>query len=420
MSDSIARAAKSDPPPDETVARTLGIGRKRKRRRLFAVLGVVSVLGALGSWFALSNDDEGPRYKTARSERGAIEVTVSATGRLEAIDTVDVGAEVSGRVLAVHVDFNDRVKKGQLLAEIDTERLVARVDEGAAEMAVAHAETERAHVELDKAEQEHARAKALFAEGLTSRQDLEDKAAEAASRRAALSSANARGRVSGASLRAADTDVGRGRIVSPIDGVVLARNVESGQTLASSFTVPVLFKLARDLRRMKLLVAIDEADVGRVKSGQRASFTVEAYPGRSFRSKVVSLHHMPTIDQGVVSYQAVLEVDNADLALRPGMTATAAIVTDSLSDALLVPNAALRFMPPDEARKMRERQEEEQNADEPGKLPYRVWTRSETGEPRPIQLSVGRSDGKTSEVTGGELEPGTELLIDIETEEDAS
>ena len=393
----------------DVVERTLVGHKKRRKGKLLVGAIAIALIAAIVLWRVSASGASGPRYKTARCERGSLAVTVSATGRIEAIETVDVGADVSGRILTVHVDVNDRVKRGQLLAEIDTERLEARLDEGSAELGVAHAETGRALVERDKAERDLERTKVLHEQGLASRQALDDAKAEVARARAGLGAAQARARVAGASLKAAGADVGRARIVAPIDGVVLARNVESGQTLASAFQVPVLFKLARDLRRMKLLVAVDEADVGRVVRKQRASFTVEAYPGRSFRSRVLTVHNMPTIDQGVVSYQAVLEVDTRDLSLRPGMTATATIVTEELADVLLVPNAAVRFVPPEEAEKMRKRD------DEPERAESRVWILRE-GKPAPITLTLGQSDGKQSQVKSGDVEPGMELLVDMEEE----
>ena len=218
-----------------------------------------------------------------------------------------------------------------------------------------------------------------------------------------------------AALAAAKDDVARARIVAPIDGIVLARNVEPGQTLASAFTVPVLFQIARDLDELRLSVRIDEADVARVREGHEATFTVEAHPGKQFRSRVVSLRNVPIIEQGVVSYEAVLAVDNGEGLLRPGMTATATVVTERVDDALLVPNAALRFLPIDEAKK---EAKDEESGDRRGpahdaETRHRVWT-LEDDEPVAVAVAVGRSDGERTEVTGGDLQPGTKVLVDVE------
>jgi HlyD family secretion protein len=406
----------SDPPATAAeVRRALGLDGGGKRRRRWIALAVAVLVLGIGAWRLARGGAPTTRYQTAAAERGKLAVTVTATGRLEARETVDVGSEVSGRILTVHADFNDRVKKGDVLAEIDTERLGARVEEADAEVAVTSASVSRARVAAEHAASEHERAERMFKSGLSSRQQLDAAAAEHAAAEADLRSAQAKAAVAGAGRKAARTDVGRARIVAPIDGVVLARNVERGQTLASSFQVPVLFKLCEDLERMELEVAIDEADVGKVKAGQRATFTVEAFPGKQFDSKVLSVRNVATIEQGVVTYAAVLEVDNHELLLRPGMTATADIVTDEIEGVLLVPNAALRFLPPDEAKKLRDGDDEERKRARREGPRHRVWTLRD-GKPVAVAVKIGRSDGTRTEVTDGELEAGTELCTDVEDE----
>jgi HlyD family secretion protein len=403
----------SEPPATAAeIEQALGLAPRRRGWR-WLVAGAIVVSAALVAWLAARRDEPTTRYHTATAERGRLDVAVIAMGKLRARETVDVGAEVSGRILAVHVDFNDQVDKGDLLAEIDTERLDARLEEADAELAVTTAAVTRARAAAERARSEHQRAEQLFASGLASKQELEARAADAAAARADLASARAKAAVAGASRKAARSDVARARVVAPIDGVVLARNVERGQTLASSLKVPVLFSIAADLRRMELEVAIDEGDVGKVAAGQRASFTVEAYPGRRFDSRVVLVRNAATIEQGVVTYQAVLEVDNRELLLRPGMTATADIVTDEIGDGFLVPNAALRFLPPEEARRLRDADAEERKRARRDGPRHRVWTLVD-GEPVAVAVQIGKSDGSFTEVLDADLEPGAAVCIDVE------
>jgi HlyD family secretion protein len=412
MEGSEAVVAKSDPPRAAAIRKTLDEDGARRKRRRRIVLGVVTLIVAVVSAAAFGREEIGPSYQTAPVERGDLSVTVSATGWLKARETVDVGAEVSGHVLAVHVDFNDRVKRGQLLADIDTARLEARVAEVQAQLAEAHAAAKARRLDAEHDGRERDRARKLSARGLVSEQRLAEAEHAAARSAAEHTSARARAGVVSATLQSARSDVERARIVAPIDGVVLERNVEAGQTLASSFQVPVLFKLARDLSEMELAISVDEADVGGVHVGQAASFTVEAFPTRSFDSKVIALRQSPSIEQGVVSYQAVLSVDNDERVLLPGMTATARIVTRELHDVLRVPNAALRFLPPDEAKKLRDDDDGDirKSDEEPAS---RVWTLRE-GAPVALTIQVGKSDGRFTEVSGEAIEPGIELLVDVE------
>ena len=336
---------------DPEVQERLGLGASRQRSwRRWALwsAGALVLVALLVAWRGRAADRDGEGgWVTAPVERGELAVTVTATGTLSALDTVEVGSEVSGRVLAVHVDYNDQVRAGQVLATLDPEQAQARADEAAAQVAAAIAAQQRAAASAEEARQNLARARQLAESGLVSPQDLD--ASEATARRAEadVASARAQATVAQASLTATRSSLQKTQILAPIDGIVLARSIEPGQTVAASFQAPVLFTLARDLREMTLHVDVDEADVGKVREGQPATFTVDAYPGRTFPSAVLSLRNVPKTDQNVVTYEAVLGVTNDDLLLRPGMTGTATIATERRPDALLVPNAALRFTPPD-------------------------------------------------------------------------
>jgi HlyD family secretion protein len=316
-------------------------------RRGVWVLVALALLAGLAWWRARGRAERAPRYVTTPVERGDLAVTVTATGTLSALDTVEVSSEVSGRVSEVLVDYNSLVKKGQLLAVLNPEQAQARAQESAAQVEAAGASLRKARASAEEANVKLKRAKELSAAGLISKDDLDTAEATARRAQADVGSAAAQVTVSRASLDDARSALRKTSVVSPIDGIVLSRTVEPGQTVAASLQAPVLFTLARDLTKMKLVVSIDEADVGKVHEGDPARFTVDAFPGRSFHSRVEQLRNIAKTDQNVVTYEAVLSVANDDLSLRPGMTATANIIAEEKTAVLLVPNAALRFTPPD-------------------------------------------------------------------------
>lgn len=402
---------------DPEVVATLGIGQRHVVARVIKwSLLVVAVVGLIlgGVLLYRRSQTRGlPTYRTQPVVRSDIQVTISATGTVTALSTVEVGAEVSGKVVKVNVDYNDRVKKGDVLAEIDPEQLKAAVDEATARVRQSEAEIRQAKATLAEAKQNLVRAEAQLAQGLISQKDVEAARAAAARAEASLSSAMASATVSQATLKSAKNKLDKSVIVSPIDGIVLARLVEPGQTVTAGFQTPLLFKLAEDLRRMRLTVYVDEADIGRAKEGQEASFTVDAFPDRVFPSRVLSLRNEPKTDQNVVSYEAVLAVDNSELLLRPGMTATATIISDTRKDVLAVPNAALRFVPP-AARKLsigmsgRPRETTEKSAQKKG---ARVWVLDGLN-PVEVPVKTGASDGTLTEIVKGELAVGMEVVVD--------
>jgi len=334
------------------------------RKALPWAIGALAALLVAYLWLARGRSGA-VEYVTQPVTRGALTVTVTATGNLEPVNQVDIGVELSGTVRLVNVDFNDEVKKGQVLATLDTERLKAQVLQSQSALASAEARVRQAAAAAKEARANYQRllkVRELSGNKLPSQQDLDvaDAAvANAEGERAAAEAAVAQAR---ASLSSVQTDLGKADIRSPIDGVVLVRSVEPGQTVAASLQAPVLFTLAEDLRKMELHVMVDEADVGSVEVGQQATFSVDAFPTRTFSARITQVHFASNNTQksssssqsssqssatstGVVTYETVLEVDNSDLSLRPGMTATAEIVTTRIEDALLVPNAALRFTP---------------------------------------------------------------------------
>ncbi|MFT3924740.1 MAG: efflux RND transporter periplasmic adaptor subunit [Myxococcales bacterium] len=393
---------------DPEVVKTLGSAKPPNRWRGLLIWSVLGVLVLGGGGLGISRflkqraEAQKPHYESAAVQRRDIQVVISATGTLKGLNTVEVGAEVSGRITRVAVDFNDPVKKGQVLAEIDPEQLHAAFDEAKAQLAASQASIAQARATLLESEQSAARAEQQSKQGLVSQRELEAAIAARERARAALESSQASTTVASATLKSTKSKLEKTQVLSPIDGIVLSRLVEPGQTLTAGFTTPVLFKLAEDLRQMSLYVYIDEADIGRAREGQAASFAVDAYPERSFPSKVMSLRNEPKEDQNVVSYEAVLSVDNAELLLRPGMTATATIVANERKNALAIPNAALRFTPPN--------QPPEVTRVEAGQR--RVWV-LQGDAPAARSVKTGASDGQYSELLGGDLKEGDQVLTDV-------
>lgn len=332
-----------------------------------------------------------------------VRVTVAATGKLQGLNTVEVGAEVSGKVLRVLVDYNQKVHTGQLLAEIDPERLLAAVEQARAQLLVTKANVRTAEATLTEARLSVARAEEQAENGLLAQKDLE--AARATSARAAsnLAGAEASAAQAAAALKSHTSLLEKSKITAPSDGMVLARYVEPGQTVTAGYTTPVLFKLAEDLSNLSLLVEINEADIGLVREGNAASFTVDAYSKRTFASKVMSLRNDPKTTQGIVTYEAVLSVDNPERLLRPGMTATATITSAVVPGARVVPNAALRFVPP--------AQPQDANAPAPRDRKRVYVLRGD--QPTAVLVRTGATDGYLTELLSNEVNVGERVITDV-------
>lgn len=397
------------------VAETLGASSqaswaaKLGRRMLWWGVPVLALVAGF-MYVRMRRAQEPARYQTVASRRGDLSVTVTATGTLAALDTVDVGTEVSGVVDVVMADYNDRVRKGQTLAVVNTDQLQAQIQQGEAGLQAAEATAQQTAATVVETRAQTVRAESLLAGRAMTRQEVES--AQAALARALAADANAHAQIaaSTAALRAQRAVLAKATIRSPIDGVVLQRQVERGRTVAASFQTPVLFVLAADLKRMTLALDIDEADVGEVKAGQAADFTVDAYPERTFAATVRSVRNAAKTVEGVVTYQAVLDVANPDLALRPGMTATAVIKTAQVHDALLVPNAALRFTPTVDSTAVAT-SGAARAATNTGRQ-RRVWT-LRAGTPTAIAVMIGMTDGQWTEIVGGDLAPGVPLITGV-------
>ncbi|OZB60741.1 MAG: efflux transporter periplasmic adaptor subunit [Lysobacterales bacterium 14-68-21] len=413
-----------------TVAAVLGGGPgggrgRRVLRWILIVLALLVVVVAGYGWFLRGREAAKPRYQTAEVTRGNLVVTVAATGNLQPTNQVDVGSELSGIMESVKVDVNDTVKRGQVLAQLDVSRLKDQIANARGALAAARAQVAQTVATVTETRLQLSRLQRMFAtSGGTVPAQVDIDTARAALQRAEGAEANARAAVvqAQASLSTGETNLAKASIRSPIDGVVLSRSIEPGQTVAASLQAPVLFTLAEDLSKMELQVDVDEADVGLVHDGQEATFTVDAYPGREYPAKVRRVGFGSQTKDGVVSYLTVLTVNNDDLSLRPGMTATAAIVVNERHQVLLVPSAALRFTPPSAtsgqtsgslvSRLMPRPPHGTSRAQGTGNgKSRRMWV-LRNGEPVAVPVTVGASNGQLTEVTGGELQPGARVITE--------
>ncbi|MEA5160564.1 efflux RND transporter periplasmic adaptor subunit [Cereibacter johrii] len=398
--------------------------RRRGRRWLWPLLVAVLLAGGGLLWASRQGAEPGLAYVTEPAVRGGLVVTVMATGTVQPTTQVEVSSELSGTLAAVEVDYNDEVAVGQPLARLDDTRLKAQVANAEASLEAAEGRLEQARATAREAAENYRSRSALDQRGVAAHLDLV--ATEAAHNRAQseVKIAEADRTLAAANLEVQRVDLAKAVIRSPIRGIVLDRAAEAGQIVASSLNTPVLFTLAEDLNRMELRVDIDEADIGRVRVGNRASFKVDAYPGRSFKAEIVQVRYAPETTDGVVTYKAVLSVDNGERLLRPGMTATATITVAEVEGALLVPNAALRFAPPAVAQPggsggnrgggllglIMPRPPGPATGTDATSGPT-VWV-MRGGQPDRVAVETGETDGRRTEIRGGALEAGDEVITD--------
>lgn len=398
------------PTPTPDFLKTGAAGTLAGRWRWLVAGLVLFIAVAVVAFWPGSGSQQG-RYLTEDAVTGNLVVTISASGTLQPTRSVDVGSELSGTLEAVLVNDNDRVTKGQVLARLETSKLQDAVAKSRAAVAQMEATVAEARANLNRLRH----VAELSGGKVPSKSELET--AEATFQRAVANDTSAR-----ATLKSDETNIEKAVIRSPINGVVLTRKVEPGQTVAAAMTTPVLFVIAEDLTKMELQVKVDEADVGTVKLGQPASFTVSAWTGRSFPAVIQRVGLGSTITDNVVTYKTVLSVANDDLALRPGMTATARIVTANRENVLLVSNGALRFTPPATAAapsgsivsRLVPRpptQKTQQPATTSGAA--QVWVLKD-GQPAAIAVQTGPSNGRQTEITGGELKAGTPVIIEYQ------
>lgn len=437
MNDYTASAATEQQFP--SVDEFLGVPQRPRWRRWMKYWLPALIVLLLVAGYQARSGDEKPEYITQAVTQRSLDLTVTATGNLRPTNQVEVGSEVSGKIDRVYVDVNDRVSQGQVLAQINTDVIEDQIKQSQANLAASRAQVAQAQATLNVDTAQLARLQEVYrlSDGkVPSRTELEAAQANVARDRAGVTSAQANVASAAAQLSSSVTNRNRAVIRSPVSGVVLARRVEPGQTVAASFNTPTLFVLAEDLSAMQLRVAIDEADVGQVNPDQKATFVVDAYPGRRFPALVerIDLASNNTANaaasgqgtqQGnaVVSYEARLAVANPDGLLRPGMTATATIATESTGTRLLVPNGALRFDPDEE--------KEESSALEPNlgleragpQATIGVGSRQQVhvlkddGTLEAIDVVTGQSDGRLTAVTSSKLKPGMRVVTGIKADE---
>jgi len=407
------------------LAAVLAAGRQSKGRRwrgrLIVLVLLILAAGAAGYFYTGRSSAEFS-YTTQPVKRGNLTVLVTATGSVQPTEQVDISSELSGTMRDVNVDYNSNVKAGDVLAVLDTNKLEADLKSSRAKLNSAKANVVKANADLQSAATSLDRLKSLVKSNVSTQQSLDDATYKYDSAVAAKDINEADVLASEANLQLAEVNLGKAKIVSPIDGVILTRSVDPGATVAASLSAPVLFTIAGDLKKMELQVDVDEADVGQIAVGQKATFTVDAYPDRTFPAVIEQIRFASEVVNNVVTYKAVLSVDNADLLLRPGMTATSDITVEAVKDTLMVPNAALRYAPPQmETRGSRGIF----SLFRPPRLPRsggggdskltgtqrRVWV-LRSGHPAPVVIQVGSSDGQFTQVTSGELTEKDAIITD--------
>ena len=361
-----------------------------KNKKIWMGAGAV-VIVALVIWMCSGGKkEEEVTFETAKAERQNIHTTITATGTIEPVTSVTVGTQVSGIVSKLYVDYNSVVKKGQIIAELDRTNLTSELNRAKAELTSAEST-------LNYETANFKRYQTLFDKGLVSANDYES---------AKLSYEKARQTVNSAreSVQKAQTNLGYAIITSPIDGVVLSKSVEEGQTVAASFNTPELFNIAQDLTDMRVIADIDEADIGGVKEGQRVTFTVDAFPDDKFEGQVTQVRQEATTTSNVVTYEVVVSAPNKDLKLKPGLTANITIYTLEKNDVLAVPSKALRFMPNEALLKKGEQIEDVE-------APLKVWT-MEGNTFKAHKVETGITNGMLTEIVSG-INEGAEVLVDF-------
>ncbi len=424
------------------------------KKRYWILSIIVILIIVLGGGYLFFKDKNGTdRYTTEEINRGMIKEEISATGNLEALVTVSVGSQVSGTIKELLVDYNSVVRKDQIVATLEPSIFLAQKKQTEANLSSGQANLENAEVALNEAARSLKRGKKLFADNLISDSEMDSLQAAYESAQASVSVAQSQVKQAEASLSLAKVNLGHTIIRSPVDGIVISRNVDAGQTVAASLQAPTLFTIANDLTKMQVHADIPESDVGKIREGQDVTFRVDAFPKEVFHGKVSQVRNEGIIVQNVVTYDAVIDVDNEELKLKPGMTAYVSILVASREDALKIPNQALRFKPSDFEKRMEKRakefqptqaqaekasgekakvkksqlaaapvskdQDSEEQASEKaprwspmGSKPI-IWIK-EGKDIKPVEIQIGITNGKFTEVVEGDVKEGAEVVIEEE------
>jgi HlyD family secretion protein len=398
---------------------------KGSMRRVILIVAVLIIGLAIGGYVFFNGERKVPvRYRTAVVERGGVTSLVTATGTINPVVSVQVGTQVSGMIKSLHADFNSVVKAGDIVATIDPEPFRARRDQATSNLEMAKANVARARTDQAQRRRELERAKSLIAQQYVSQNDLDVAITNAQGADAQVNVAMAQVKQAEAALNAADLDLKYTTIRSPVNGIVVARNIEVGQTVAASFATPNLFLIALDLTKMQVDTNVSESDIGGITEGKEATFTVDAYPGVPFSGTIRQVRLVPINVQNVVTYNVVIGVDNKDLRLKPGMTANVSIIVAQKDEVLKVPNAALRFIPP-----KTEGGDTRHSGGKPTKggeiarailaggastVPRTIWKQGDNGDLLPVVVQTGISDGMWTEVQSETVAEGDEVIVGIE------
>ncbi|PKN60301.1 MAG: efflux RND transporter periplasmic adaptor subunit [Deltaproteobacteria bacterium HGW-Deltaproteobacteria-11] len=387
-----------------------------KKKTIVIAVILVLIIGA-GGLFLFKNRGDGVKFRVEKVTRGDIRAAVTATGSMSAVVTVLVGTQVSGTIKQLFVDFNSPVKKGQLLALIDPALPQAKVEQARANLQSAMANVEKVEAALLDAKRTLERNRILYAKNFIARSDVDTAETNHQSAQAQVNVARAQVGQARAALQLEETNLRYTRILSPVEGVVISRNVDIGQTVAASFQTPTLFNIAQDLTRMQIDTNVDEADIGRILVGQPVQFSVDAYPDITFNGKVSEIRNAPTTVQNVVTYIVVIKVSNPELKLKPGMTANVSIITDTRTGVLKIPSAALRFRwtaekAADSGKTGESAKKPEAAKDAPALKMQVLWI-LERDKPRRVLVTTGISDGNFTEIrSGGDLKEGDAVIIE--------
>ncbi|MBN1474548.1 MAG: efflux RND transporter periplasmic adaptor subunit [Syntrophaceae bacterium] len=368
------------------------------KRIIIAV--VILIILVIGFCSFIKHKNNTIKYNTEIVGRGDVKAIVSSTGTVNPVTTVSVGTQVSGTINQLLVDYNSEVKKGQLLATIDPSSLEAQVQQANASLLMAKANLEKAKVSANETKINFERNKSLFARNFISKSELDNSETMYLSALAQIKASEAQVAHSRAALNYAQTNLRYTKIISPVNGTVISRNIDVGQTVAASFQTPTLFTIAQDLTKMQINTSVDEADIGKIKTGQPVDFSVDAYPEDAFQGKVSEVRISPIIVQNVVTYDVIVKVENPDFKLKPGMTANVSIEVANKKDALLIPDAALRVRMSD------------QNSSHSRQKGLGVWI-LEKDKPHYVSIETGISDGRFTEVLSGEISTGDEIIVEV-------
>uniref|UniRef100_A0A831UB47 Efflux RND transporter periplasmic adaptor subunit n=1 Tax=Geobacter metallireducens TaxID=28232 RepID=A0A831UB47_GEOME len=377
-----------------------------------AIIAAVLVLAVAGGYYVFATREPERTYKTAPAERGDIVATVSATGNLSAVTTVQVGTQVSGTIQRLLVDFNSPVKRGEVIAQIDPALFMAEVEQTRGNFMAAQANLAKARAAAADAKRTMVRNRQLLKEGVVSQGDFDAAETRAEEAVAAVRAAEATVVQTRGALARAETNLKNATIRSPVDGVVISRSVDVGQTVAASFQTPTLFTIAQDLTQMQIETSVDEADISRVRVGQPVTFTVDAYPDTPFTARVAQVRSAPVVTQNVVTYVVVITVANPELKLKPGMTANVAIVVGRKENVLKVPKAALRYRPRSDKDESESRAMG-RPAGAKGKQAggQQVFVLSAEKKPVPVKITTGLGNDSHVEVAGGGLKEGDPVIV---------